>query len=251
MTGKVDQNGNRLSTYSYDAAGLASSTELAGGVNKYQISNLEDTSWGAKFIREMTNPLGYRQDFVFFKEHNNSDAQRVLKSVTNYAMLGVEASTTNYNYYGDVGDMGIADYTDEGGRILHYDIDAGLRPNTTREATGTSDQRTTTTTWDPVFDLRHVQRPGLTTDYTYSPTGLLLTVKLTDTTHTRQYPIPLPVRSDVDVQLEWQRASVVGQRSEGSRCQRQRRHYHVQLRYQWEPAHIHGRAREDYDLHEL
>jgi RHS repeat-associated protein len=183
LTGKVDQNGNRLSTYTYDAAGLVTSTELAGGFNKYQIVNLEDTSWGASFIRQVTNPLGYRQDYTFFKEHNWADAQRVLKSVTNYAAMGVEASTTNYNYYGYVGDMAIADYTDEKGLQRHFDVDGQLRPTLTREASGTSDARTTNMTWDSVFDLpKHEERPGLSIDYTYSPTGLLLTKTETDTT---------------------------------------------------------------------
>jgi RHS repeat-associated protein len=185
MTGKVDQNGNRLSTYTYDAAGLVTSTELAGGVNKYQIVNLEDTSHGALFIRRVTNPLGYRQDYTFYKDHNWADAQRVLQSVTNYAAMGVEASTTNYNYYGYVGDMAIADYTDEKGLRRHVDVDGQLRPTLTREASGTSDARTTNMTWDSVFDLpKHEERPGLSIDYTYGPTGLLLTKTETDTTTT-------------------------------------------------------------------
>lgn len=183
LTGKVDQNGNRLSTYTYDAAGLVTSTELAGGFNKYQIVNLEDMSWGASFIRQVTNPLGYRQDYRFYKAHNWADAQRVLQSVTNYASMGVEGSTTNYNYYGYVGDMAIADFTDEKGLQQHVDIDGQLRPTLLREASGTSDARTTNFTWDPVFDLpKHEDRPGLSIDYTYSPAGLLLTKTETDTT---------------------------------------------------------------------
>lgn len=183
LTGKVDQNGNRLSTYTYDAAGLVTSTELAGGFNKYQIVNLEDMSWGASFIRQVTNPLGYRQDYRFYKAHNWADAQRVLQSVTNYASMGVEGSTTNYNYYGYVGDMAIADFTDEKGLQQHVDIDGQLRPTLLREASGTSDARTTNFTWDPVFDLpKHEDRPGLSIDYTYSPAGLLLTKTATDTT---------------------------------------------------------------------
>ena len=182
LTGKVDQNGNRLSTYTYDASGLAASTELAGGVNKYTIVNLEEQG-AAKFWRQVTNPLGYRTDYVFYKEHNWSDAQRVLSSVKGHADVGIEATNTSYEYYGYVGDMAIANFTDEKGLTLHYDIDSKLRPTLVREAFGTVDTRATNFTWHPVFDLpAHEERPGLSTDYTYSTTGQLLTKTQTDTT---------------------------------------------------------------------
>jgi len=182
LTGKVDQNGNRLSTYAYDAAGLVASAELAGGVNKYTIVNLEEQE-RANFWRQVTNPLGHRTDYVFFKEHNWVDAQRVLSHVNEYADTGVAASSTSYEYYGYVGDMVTANYTDEKGLTTHFDIDSQLRPTLAREASGTSDARTTNLTWHPVFDLpTHEERPGLSIDYTYSTAGLLLTKTETDTT---------------------------------------------------------------------
>lgn len=182
LTGKVDQNGNRLSTYAYDAAGLVSSAELAGGVNKYTIVNLEEGS-PANFWRQVTNPLGHRTDYVFFKEHNFTDAQRVLSHVNEYADTGVAASSTSYQYDGYVGDLVIDNFTDEKGRTLHYDNDSQLRPTLMREAAGTPDARVTNFTWHPTFDLpTHEDRPGLSIDYTYSTTGLLLTKTETDTT---------------------------------------------------------------------
>jgi RHS repeat-associated protein len=182
LTGKVDQNGNRLSTYSYDAAGQAASTELAGGADKYTIVNLEEQE-RANFVRQVTNPLGHRTDYVFFKEHDWPDAQRVLSTVREYPDTGVAAASTSYQYYGYVGDLVIANYTDERQLTRHHDIDSQRRPTLIREASGTPEARTTHLTWHPVFDLvTHEERPGLSIDYTYSPSGLLLTKTETDTT---------------------------------------------------------------------
>lgn len=182
LTGKVDQNGNRLSTYSYDAAGLVASTELAGGVNKYTIVNLEEEG-AANYWRQVTNPLGHRQDYVFFRLKYLTTAQRVLSRVIGYADPGIPATNETYQYDGYVGDMVIANYADPMGRTLHFDADSQLRPTLMREASGTPDARTTRFTWHPIFDLpTHEERPGLSIDYTYSTTGLLLTETQTDTT---------------------------------------------------------------------
>lgn len=182
LTGKVDQNGNRLSTYAYDQAGLASSTELAGGVNKYTVTNLEDPGQ-INLIRQVTNPLGHRTDYLFHKWHYYANEQMVLTSTTEHAGNGVESASTTYQYSGYVGDRGISNFTDEKGRTLHLDTDGLLRPTQIREASGTPEARTTKITWHPVFDLpTREERPGLNIDYVYSSTGLLQSKTETDTT---------------------------------------------------------------------
>ncbi|MEP7007545.1 MAG: hypothetical protein ABI810_16300 [Sphingomonas bacterium] len=182
LTGEVDQNGNRLSTISYDASGLAASVERAGGVDKYTIVNLEEQA-APKFWRQVTNPLGHRTDYVFFNQRYATDDERVLTSVTEYADTEVAASSKSYTYNGYIGDQVIKDYQDEKGLTLHYDADSQLRPTLMREAVGTSDARTTNFTWHPVFDLpTHEDRPGLSIDYTYSATGLLQIKTEADTT---------------------------------------------------------------------
>ena len=182
LTGKVDQNGNRLSTYAYDASGLVTSTELAGGVDHYSVVNLEEGN-PANFWRQVTNPLGHRTDYVFYKEHNWTDAQRVLSHINEYADHGIEASSTSYQYDGYVGDLVTDNFTDEKGQTLHFDNDSQLRPTLMREAVGTPDARVTNFAWHPTFDLpTHEDRPGLSIDSTYSSTGLLLTKTETDTT---------------------------------------------------------------------
>lgn len=182
LTGELDQNGNRILSHTYDASGLATSSELAGGVDKYTVVNLEEQGV-AKFWRQVTNPLGHRTDYVFFKAHNFTDAERVLSNINEYADTNVAASNTSYTYSGFVGDMAIYDYQDEMGRTLHLDTDSQLRPIVMREAVGTPDARTTNFNWHPVFDLpTHEDRPGLSIDYVYSSTGLLQSKTETDTT---------------------------------------------------------------------
>ncbi len=182
MTGKLNLAGQRLSTYDYDAAGLVKQTQQAGGVNRYQIENTEDEG-SSKFYRVVTGPLGYQQKFTFHKDHPWDDAQRVLKRVEGYAAAGVEATAQDYAYHGYVGDFAIAEYSDAKGRRTTFSIDGGLRPTVANEAVGTADARSIGYSWHPVFDLpTRIVREGLTTDYTYSSTGQLLSETQTDTT---------------------------------------------------------------------
>ena len=181
ITGKVDQNGDRLSTYAYDPAGMVSSTELAGGFQKYQITNLEESNL-AYFWRQVTNPLGHRTDYTFFRLKQTASSQRVLSKIKEYADTGVAEATRTYNYYGYIGDMVIANATDEKGRTVHNDPDGNILPSQTIEASGTPLARLTKFTWHPTFDVpTHEEKAGVDTDYSYSPTGLLLSKTLTDT----------------------------------------------------------------------
>ena len=183
MTGETDQNGNRLSTFKYDQSGLVASTEQAGGVNKYQIVNLEQNAQYLDFIRQVTNPVGYNLTYTYEKIKNYNNEERRLSNVQRTGAMGVQASSTNYIYYGYVGDVGVAGFTDDRGNNTNFNIDGALRPTQMVEASNTSSPRTTNTTWDSILDLPlEIQTTGLTTDYTYSSTGLIQTVKLTDTT---------------------------------------------------------------------
>ena len=60
MTGITDENGVRFATYQYDSQGRATSTEHAGGVEKYQLNY---TSPYAQTI--VTDPLGTARTFNF------------------------------------------------------------------------------------------------------------------------------------------------------------------------------------------
>jgi hypothetical protein len=60
LTGVVDQNGQRLSTFAYSVAGLASSTQLAGGFDQYSVEYLQDdpSQQLQHYVRNVTGPLG-------------------------------------------------------------------------------------------------------------------------------------------------------------------------------------------------
>jgi RHS repeat-associated protein len=178
LTGMLDQNGNRLSTYSYDEQGRGASTELAGGVNRQQVTYDGETG------RQVTNPLGLRTNYTYDATMNSGEVgpatQNVPKrllSVEDEATDNTPQITTNYQYTGPGLPSG---ETDANGNYSTQENDtATRRPTSITDASGT----VTTLEWDPTFDvISQVVRPGLTTDYTYSPTGLLLTKTETDTT---------------------------------------------------------------------
>lgn len=178
LTGMLDQNGNRLSTYSYDEQGRGASTELAGGVNRQQVTYDGETG------RQVTNPLGLRTNYTYDARMNSGEVgpatvnvPKRLQSVEDEATDNTPQITTNYEYTGPGLPSG---KTDANGNYSTQENDAATRrPTSITDASGT----VTTLEWHPTLDLvTQVVRPGLTTDYTYSSTGLLLTKTLTDTT---------------------------------------------------------------------
>jgi RHS repeat-associated protein len=182
LTGKVDQDGNRLSTYTYDAAGLVKSTELAGGVQRYQIQNKVDSQDDFTY-RYVTNALGHRTDYTFRNYWLRPGTPQLLMNVKTYAAANIAPASVSYDYWGSGGDFAIAVRTNENGVTSNIDVDAKRRPTSIREGAGTADERTTAMTWHPTFDLPLEEiRPGISTTYSYSPTGLLLTRTETDTT---------------------------------------------------------------------
>ncbi len=186
LTGQVDQNGNRLSTYSYDPSGRVASTEQAGGVNKYTIVNMEEglgNGYGNQY-RYVTNALGHQEDYTFFTDLNKFIADpALLQSVVGHASTHVPAATRTFTYSGYIGDRATSVVTDENGVQFAVNVDASLRPTLPTVANGTGYARQTQMTWHSTFDLPLSETlPGRTISYTYSPTGQPLTKTVTDTT---------------------------------------------------------------------
>ena len=63
LTGIIDENGERHSTYAYDGEGRAVSTEYAGGVNRYSLSYGSPPRWVTKETFDATL-------LVFWRDHN-------------------------------------------------------------------------------------------------------------------------------------------------------------------------------------
>lgn len=188
LTGIVDQNGNRLSTFAYSDAGLAISTERTGGFDKYLVEYLQDdpSQRLQHYVRNVTGPLGQVETYTFFRDEGApAGMQPTLMRIDRAASPTVPASSQIFNYVTTNGsDFMLSGVQDGRGTISAMTVDtANRRPTATTEAQGTSVARTINTTWHAQFDLpTHEERQGLTTDYSYSATGQLQTRTETDTT---------------------------------------------------------------------
>lgn len=178
LTGIVDGAGNRLATYGYSAAGVANSTEHAGGVDKWQV-NAEVV--GTNFRRTVTNPLG-RQSVYEFAIPTASEPYKPapLKTVTGSAIGSVLADSRQFTYTSDL----VTSTLDAKGNVTNIVNDtANGRPTSVIEGVSTAQQRATVITWHPTFDLpTREERPGLQIDYGYDAQGRLISRTETDTT---------------------------------------------------------------------
>jgi RHS repeat-associated protein len=196
ITGISDHNANRLTTYSYDATGRAISTELAGGVNRYQIVYGEDKTDGTPHTRQVTNPLGRVANYAFtgFSTSSGIDPNKVprrIMSIDGQATADVPADSVTFSYSTTGNSAGtLTGTTDAKGYTQPRTNDANaLRPTLITEASGTASARGTNLTWHSTFDLvTQEQRTGLKINYTYDTQGRMLTRTETDTTtHTVPY----------------------------------------------------------------
>jgi RHS repeat-associated protein len=187
LTGIKDQNGNRISTYTYNAAGLVASSERAGGVDKFLFKTLQvnlDT-----YIREVTNPLGRTERYTMVWQQTNPlyDISRAITTVEGLATSTVPADLKSFEYQVSPGyiDFSLKAIVDRNSVRTDYAVDMGVwrRPDAATDATGRPEQRQTNITYVPDRNLPATEvRTGLTTSYTYTPLGQILTRTDTDTT---------------------------------------------------------------------
>jgi YD repeat-containing protein len=85
LTGIIDENGIRSSTFTYDANGLAIATERAGGVDRYTFSG-----------GQVTTPLGEQLNYTW---NSNSGATRKLRATAvSRSCAGCTAATAFFSY---------------------------------------------------------------------------------------------------------------------------------------------------------
>ena len=186
LTGMKDQAGARLSTYSYSNAGLATSTEHAGGVGRNTVEYLQDAPGQTlqNYVRKVTGPLDHKETYSF---QRNANAPRgmahVLKSVASEASATAPAYSEVYNYGASATyDQTLSGVTDRNDNVTVSNLDlVNRRPNSITEASGKPEQRQTHITYWPGRDWpESITRGTLKTEYTYSASGQVLTEKLTD-----------------------------------------------------------------------
>ena len=183
ITGIVDHRDERVATFAYDDAGRVTTSELADGAERntfaYGMS-------GTARTRTVTNELGKRNNYSF-GEFSSARREYQLTSITGDASASTPASTTTLGYGGGTF---LASTTDAEGRVVTTTRDMRGRPTTIVEASGTPDQRTTTITWHPTFNLpATIVTDRLTETRSYDAQGRLVSLTLTDTTgHSSPYP---------------------------------------------------------------
>jgi RHS repeat-associated protein len=181
LTQIIDQNGNPLTTWTYDdnqlhaTYGYALSTQHAGGADATTVAYNSDGS------RTVTNPLG-EQEIYRFTQFNTTTSGMipVCTEIDRQASATTAAATRLFTYDSN---GYLASETDWNGNLTTYVNDARGEPTTITEAAGAPQQRVTTTTYHPTFHLpSQVVGPRTTTNFAYDANGELLTRSETDNT---------------------------------------------------------------------
>ncbi len=164
LTGIVDENGNRFSTYCYDDKGHSISTEHAGGVQK---TTIEYNSEGKS---SATTTLGYCCDYSFLEQFE------LLKPVS---LSSDSCSCGNRQYRYDANGF-LESRTDFNGNVTFFTRDNRGLELTRTEAYGAALARTVTTTWHQTFHLPlSISEPNRTTSFSYDEKGNLLKKSVT------------------------------------------------------------------------
>ncbi len=170
LTGIIDENGNRYTSWSYDATGRALSSQHAGG------AGLSTVTYNSDGSATLTSPLGLQQVYKF----TTLQGIPKLTEIDRLATTGVPAAKFTFTY--DTNGY-TASQTDWNGTVTKYVNDVHGQPTTVSEAAGTPQARTTTITYHTTYHLPlKIVQPGVTSSFTYDKSGELLTKTSTDTT---------------------------------------------------------------------
>jgi YD repeat-containing protein len=162
LTGIEDENGDRFSTWKYDAQGRAYLSEHGGGADRRTITFSPDGT------STVTDPLGTQRSFKFFN----------ILGVTRYggqtqpagAGCGAAANAVSYDRNGNV-----KSETDFKGTVTSYEYDLNRNLETSRvEAAGTHGALFYSTAWHPVYRVPvQIAGPRQIVTYAYYPDGKL------------------------------------------------------------------------------
>ncbi|TAG24339.1 MAG: RHS repeat protein, partial [Burkholderiales bacterium] len=180
LTGVMDENAIRLSTYSYDASGRAIETTKANSVDRYQVSYGTSGGSGASgnaiTSATITDPLGTPRTY----NYATSLSQLAVTGADKPSGLGLRDAASRVQ-----DSLGfITSETDFLGITSAYQWDTTRRLKTSETlAVGRPEQQTVSTQWHPTLRLPAlVTEAGKTTAYTYDAAGNILTQTETDTT---------------------------------------------------------------------
>lgn len=142
MTGIVDENGNRYSTWGYDSAGRAN---LSFNGNGTSTSNNTSIVYNTDGSADVTEPTGLIRHLDF----TSINGIKLLTHASAPCILCQDKSQSlSYDSNGF-----IASKTDFKGNVTNYTHDSLGHELTKIEGYGTQDQRTTVTTWSDLVNL--------------------------------------------------------------------------------------------------
>ena len=170
LTGIVDENGTRYSTYAYDDSGRAIASEHAGAVDRYQFL------YGTNNQTTVVDPTGKSSVYTFLRQNG------VLLPTAVSAPCGLCGSTRSSSSYD--ANNNLIQETDYLGNVTTHSYDSQNREIQRVEGAGTPGARTVTTVWHPKFSNLPTQiaLPTKLQNYSYDTGGNLISYSETPTT---------------------------------------------------------------------
>ncbi|WP_148715532.1 DUF6531 domain-containing protein [Chitinolyticbacter meiyuanensis] len=164
----VDEVNTTFAKWEYTTDGLASSSEHAGGLDRYTVAYTRDAATQRLTTAVVTNPLGAVSSYTL------SSVLGVNRPTVVNRQFDSKSRSQTFDANGNLVDVkdwdGIASQ-------YSYDLTRNL-PTGVTVALGTPQVRTVTTTWHPTFRLPvTITEPGRVTTFTYDNTKGLLTQK--------------------------------------------------------------------------
>ena len=172
MTGILDENGTRFTTFKFNDAYQAISTESAGGANKYTFE------YGGVYT-QATDPLGSKIAYYF----TQTNGQITMSGQNQPGGAGCNATSNAYAFdpYGNV-----VSSRDFNGATTTYMYEPNRHLEIRRvEASGKPEARTVSTSWHASYHLPlQIAEPNRLTTFSYDAAGNLLSKSQQATTDT-------------------------------------------------------------------
>ncbi len=160
LTGIIDENGSRYATYAYDDQSRATTSEHAGGADRYQFQ------YGDNYQTTVTDPTGKTSVYSFLKQNG------ALLPTSISAPCGLCGSTRKSSSYD--ANNNLVEETDYNGTVTTHAYDSQKREIQRVDGAGTASARTTTTEWHKVWSLPlRIASPTKLETYSYDSNGNL------------------------------------------------------------------------------
>lgn len=160
LTGIIDENGDRYSTYQYDTSGRAVRSEHAGGADSTSIKYHDGDSATVTDSRGASHTTAFTTQFALVKPRQTTG--------TPYRQAGGSGITYDWNGF-------IASLIDWNGNVTEYSHDARGNELTRVEASGTAQAYVVKTQWHPTYHLpTRITLPKKKVEFSYDSKGNLL-----------------------------------------------------------------------------